>query len=480
MSENHSSGKKRPESGPPVSGLLGMSVPRILVQVVLPATLAFMMNMIFGLVDAYWVGRLGAQAMAAVSAAGIFTWILYSIGAVGQVGVQALVSQSSGAGRKDLARRAVAAGILLQTAIAVMVLLPIYLFRYAIFASLGIERAVLEGCVQYMAPFMVGMFFYFPAMAAASAFYAVGNARTPAVVLGTALVVNAALDPLFILGWGPIPRWGLWGAGFATAVADVFYTVWMLRLLRTFDLIDGTGLKDLRQLADLARRIFCIGTPVAANGIVFSGVYLVLVRILAQFGNAPIAALGVAHRIEGIAWFICVGFSVAAGALAGQLAGAGKKQKAVSSVWNVTLCLSVVMAIVGAFFMAFGQQLTAVFIQDPAVIKEGGRYLFIIGLFEIFLGWEVVYEEALPAVGAPLAPFVIATPVSLLRIPLAWFMVTYLDTGIAAVWWILSVTTLLKGMGLAAAFSFGSWRERASLVDALAPSSAAEIASQRS
>ncbi len=446
------------------SALLQMSIVQVLIKVAIPASLTFLMNMVFGLVDAYWVGRLGAQAMASLSAASILTWVLYSIGALGEVGVHAYVSQSVGAGNEELAKRAVLSGMILHVAVAAIVLIPIYLFRFHIFRALGVEDVVVAGCVDYTVPFLGGMAFYFLAMVAMSAFYAVGDSKTPAMVLAGALTLNAILDPFFILGFGPIPAMGLFGAGFATAISKIVYTAAMLILLRKKGMLD---LKPLfirgKECIKMALKVGWIGLPIALNGVVFSGVYLILIKILANFGSVPIATLGIAHRIEGIAWFTCVGFGVAAAALSGQMYGAGNVKGAIKSVWHVVLYLSGIMLLISAIFIFFGGNLVSIFIDDQAVIAEGARYLFIIGIFEMFLGWEVIYEESLGAVGSSHTAFLIATPISVLRIPLAYIFGIQLGYGIAAVWWIIGSTTMLKGVLLYFAYTFGKWQRRASL-----------------
>ena len=445
--------------------LLKMSITGVILKVALPATLTFMMNMLFHLIDAFWVGKLGAEAMAALSAAGMFTWILYSIGSLGQVGVQALVSQSVGAGEDRTAKNSIMAGLILHIVVAILILIPIYYFRYKIFSLLGLEKAVLLGCIEYLVPFCFGMGFFFLSMVATSAFYALGDTKTPAIVLGTSLFINAILDPLLILGWGPFPQLGLFGAGVATAIAKIANTIWIIVLLKKRGLLTRDVFGDMERCFRLVLKVASLGSPIAANGVLFGGVYMVLVKILSYFGTVPIASLGIAHRIEGVAWFTCVGFSIGAAALAGQLTGAGYKDRAVSAIWGITLRLSIIMVGISLIYIFFGAKITRIFINDPFVITEGGRYLLIIGFFEIFMAWEVVFSEVMGAVGSPSSSFLIGTPISLMRIPFAWFFAIHLGMGVTAVWWVIALTTLAKGVALATVFSFGPWRKKGSLIE---------------
>lgn len=459
-----------PATKPDGTNLLALSIPRVLVVVALPATASFMLNTVFGLVDAFWVGRLGAEAMAALSAASIITWILYSVGSVGQVGAQALVAQAVGAGDPGLGRRAVVAALLLHAVVALVVLMPLDFLSESIFAAMGLEASVVSGASDYLRPFLWGMGFYFLGMVGVSAFHATGDAKTPAWLLAAALGLNCLLDPLFILGLGPFPALGLFGAGLATAVSKLGFSLGILVLLRRRGLLDlRVGIRT-RAMARLMGRVFSIGFPIAANGAIFAGVYLVLIKILSIYGTVPVATLGIVHRIEGVAWYACVGFGVAAAALGGQLLGANRAREAVRAVWQVNLWLSAFLAVVSLAYLLLGGRIIGLFIADPEVIAEGARYLFVIALFEVLMGWEVIFQEALGVVGYSKMAFLVATPLTLLRIPLAWFFAVYLEAGVGAVWWAISLTTGLKGLGLAAGFSFGRWRSRGSVVGDLRPS----------
>ena len=456
---------QHPETTPPPEGdLLSLSIPMVLWKVALPATLSFMLNMVFGLVDAFWVGKLGATAMAALSSASIITWILYSLGSIGAVGTQSLVSQATGAGNRDVSRRVVLAALGVHILLGIVSLLPLYFVSPLIFSAMGLTGEAGGNAASYLSPFLAGMSVYFLGMIAVAAFNAVGDAKTPAIILAGSLLVNAVLDPFFILGWGPFPAWGLYGAGFATMIAKVVFTLWILWKLHRRGLLVFSRPGPLRTFVRTGYRVAAIGFPIAVNGAVFASVYLVLIRILAIYGTAPIAALGIVHRIEGVAWFACVGFSVAAAAVAGQHLGKNHPDKSAAAVWHINWYLSALLAVISAGFMVFGKAVMSIFISDPAVIAEGANYLFIIAVFEVLMGWEVIFGESLGAVGASKVSFWIATPLTLVRLPLAWLFAVVAGFGVSAVWWSIAITTGLKGVGLAWGFTRGSWRTRGSMV----------------
>lgn len=450
------------------ASLLDLSAARVVWRVALPATASFMLNTFFNLIDAFFVGRLGTEAMASLSSASIFTWILYSIGSLGQVGGQALISQAIGAGDERLAKRSTLAALALHLIVAVAVLTPLFFLDRPIFDAMRLSPAVAQGASDYLHPFLGGMLFYFPGMVAMAAFHASGDTRTPALLLAAALGVNAALDPIFIHGLGPVAGMGLWGAGLATAVCKAGFSLGLLFILWRRGRLDVSCWKMDAAMARLIRRVAAIGLPIALNGAFFSGVYLALIRILSVFGTVPVATLGIVHRLENLGWFACVGFGVAGAALAGQLTGAARADEARRKIWQLTLWLSAILLGVSALYLTLGGPMIAVFTEDPAVVAEGVRYLCIVALFEILMGWEAMFEESLSAVGASKMAFLVATPLTLLRIPAAWLFAVHLGYGIAAVWWAIAGSTALKGIGLALSFTFGRWRQKQSLAAQMA------------
>ena len=445
------------------ASLLDLSAARVVWRVALPATASFMLNTFFNLIDAFFIGRLGTDAMASLSSASIFTWILYSVGSLGQVGGQTLVSQATGAGDPPLAKRSILAAIALHLIVALAVLTPLFFFDRAIFDAMSLMPDVAQGASDYLHPFLWGMFFYFPGMVAMAAFHAHGDTRTPALLLAAALGLNAILDPLFIHGVGPIAGMGLWGAGVATALCKVGFSLGLLFILWRRGLLDFGCWKMDAAMARLIRRVAAIGLPIALNGAFFSGVYLALIRILSSFGTVPVATLGIVHRLENLGWFACVGFGVAGAALAGQLTGASRAEEARRKIWQLTLWLSAILLGVSILYLTLGAPMISIFTDDPEVVVEGVHYLYIIALFEILMGWEAMFEEALSAVGASKVAFFVATPLTLLRIPAAWLFAVHLGYGVPAVWWTIAGSTALKGIGLALSFTFGRWRQKKSI-----------------
>ena len=201
-----------------------------------------------------------------------------------------------------------------------------------------------------------------------------------------------------------------------------------------------------------------VGAPIAASAFLFSLIYIFLTRVIADFGSPAVAALGIGHRVEGLGYYICVGFAASASTLVGQHLGAGQaKEAAQAARLATTYALVVVTAICVATFI-FAAPIMGLFADDPLVIAEGKSYLRIIAALGFGMAFEVVLEGAFAGAGNSLPPMLISVPLMVLRVPLAFYLVRSLGYGIDAVWWVISATTLLKGLLITGWFARGRWK----------------------
>jgi Na+-driven multidrug efflux pump len=106
------------------------------------------------------------------------------------------------------------------------------------------------------------------------------------------------------------------------------------------------------------------------------------------------------------------------------------------------------MVITSIIFIFFPAYLLKPLISAPEIIKEGTIYLRIIGYFELFLGWEIIFEGVFTGFGLTSYPMYFSLPLTLSRIPLAYYFAFNLNMGVSGVWWAISITTFLKGMGI--------------------------------
>lgn len=437
---------------PPTVDLASGRLSKAILRVAIPAVGAALLQMVFLLVDTFWVGRLlGPAALAAVSTAGFAVWMLTALAEMIGVGLTAVAARRHGEGAHGLA--AVAAGTTLALALLGGALCAAlgWLGLPLLFRVMGTPPDVSDLGRLYLSTYLIGAPLVFGFFAAEATFRASGDTRTPLVLLAASVVINIVLDPILILGAGPLPSLGIAGA----AVAQV--------AIRGLTLILGVVVLVRRRLVRVAVwhwksawAVLRIGAPTAATGVLFSMVYIGLTRITTGFGTPALAALGVGHKLEGIAYMASTGFALAAAAVVGQNLGAGRGDRARRAGWLTMAYAAVAGSLAAVAFLAFPEALIGIFTSSPEVVANGSSYLRIIAVAEIAMTVEIVLEGAMGGAGFTLQPMLWSTGLTALRIPLAaWFAGAL---GVSGVWWAISLTALARGVAMAMLWRGERWQ----------------------
>ena len=181
---------------------------------------------------------------------------------------------------------------------------------------------------RYLGTYLLGAPLIFGFFAVDAAFRAAGDTRTPFVLLLASVAVTLVLDPLLIVGWGPVPALGVAGAAIATICTRA---VAFLLGPRDHRPPRRGAIRTARSAR--ARLGVRIGLPTAVTGVVFSLIYVMVTRTATPFGTPALAALGIGHRVESWLYMIGVGFGAATAAIVGQNMGAGRTDRAERAGW---------------------------------------------------------------------------------------------------------------------------------------------------
>ena len=427
-----------------------------LLRLALPSMAMMVGNLLFEIIDMFWVGHISAEGIAAIAVSSYFIWALRAVAAITSSGVATLISRCAGAKCWDRLSHWFFRGLLLAMLCSVALVVIGLLTLDFILGFMGLESGVYLLAKEFLSIFYLSLPLVFLFVLFEGTFQSIGDTLTPAYIAAFSLTSNAVLDPLLIFGWHGFPALGVPGAAVATAFAQgmgVALFIWRLRrekLQRPHSfMVDGVR-EDLIQITR-------IGAPVAFSGTLFSLVYVILTKIVAQFGTDQIAAMGIGQRWEGLAYFACVAASTAIATIVGQNLGIGNADRAREAAVIAARYLLSFTALVSIIFIFGGRALATLLTPDPSVIDATGLYLMIIGFFEVAMALELGLEGAFIGSGNTLPPFLISVPLTLMRIPAAWFFAVHLNLGIDAVWWTISASTLLKGILMGIWFMRGRW-----------------------
>jgi MATE family, multidrug efflux pump len=457
-------GAPRPSGAPPGGPRDYTSGPilRALLSLAGPIVLANVLQTVYQLTDTFWLGRLGADAVAAVSLSFPIIFLLISIGGGLAVAGAILVAQYYGS--RDMARVDHVAAQTFGAVIAVSLLLSVvgYFLSGLLVGLLGAAPAVMREAVRYMQISFIGLVFVFAYFVFQSLMRGVGDVHTPLYVVAFTVVVNFFLDPLFILGLGPFPRLGVAGAAWATIGAQGLAALIGVALL--FSGRYGIHLhgRDLAPDLPLIRRILFLGVPASVEQSVRALGLSVMMALVAGFGTTVLASYGIGTRILSFIIIPALGLSMATSTLVGQNIGAQKLDRAERTAWlSVRLAFGGLTG-VGVLLFLLARPITAVFIPgDPQVIDSGARFIRIMAFSFGFLGVQQVLGGAFRGAGDTVAAMILAiVTLWVLRFPLAWLMSERTTLAQDGLYWSFPASNIAAALIAVGWFRRGRWRQR--------------------
>lgn len=416
-----------------------------LVRLAVPITATALIQMAYNLTDMIWIGRLGSNQVAAVGAAGMYSWLAAGLVTMCRMGGQVKTAQSLGAREpSDAARYAKTALILGLLAGIIFGGAAGLLHRPLIgFFHLNSPQVIADAEI-YMIITCGGIVFNYINQIMTGLLTASGNSTAPFLATTVGLVSNIALDPLLIFGLGPIPALGVMGAAIATVFAQLVVMVIMIYFAsRDTVLFVFIRWREKLRGQDILQ-VVKIGLPTAVQSMIFSGISMVVARLIAGWGDAAVAVQKVGSQIESISWMTADGFAAAINAFIGQNYGAGNRERVRKGFYTS----SVIVVIWGVFttlmLTVFPEPLFRIFITEADVIPMGVEYLRILGYSQLFMCLEIATEGAFAGLGKTLPPSIVSILFTSIRIPMVMLLGSM--WGLSGVWWSLTISSILKGV----------------------------------
>jgi putative MATE family efflux protein len=434
---------------------------KALIRLAIPITLGNLLQTGYQLTDAFWVGRLGAAAVAAVSVSFPLMFLVIALGSGLAMAGATLSAQYMGAGRQDMVNH-VAAQTMMMVAITSAVLGAAgYLLAPSLLTLMGVASDVYAGALGFMRVSSIGVIFVFLYAMFQALMRGVGQTRIPLlIVLGT-VALNFVLDPLLIFGWGKLPGLGVMGAALATlitqALAALLGIVVFLRGRHGIQL----SWRGFRPDGPYLKRAFFLGFPGSVE-LSTRGLGLMIMSFLvASFGTLALAAYGVGSNILMVVSIPAMGLSQAVSTLVGQNIGAGNIQRAARVSMIGTLSGLVILTLVGIVAYAFAPAIVAFFVPgDANVIAEGARFIRIMCLAWGGIGVQLCMVSAFRASGNMLIAMVIALVSQwMIQFPLAYLLSKHTILQASGIYWSFPVTNVAVAVISVCWFAQGGWKK---------------------
>ncbi|PIK15975.1 MATE family efflux transporter [Halobacteriovorax sp. JY17] len=375
-------------------------IPKQLWSLAWPMMLSMFFHSLYNLVDAFWVAKLSASAIAAVSISQIVLFVMISLAMGVSVGTAVLVGQNIGANKKDLAERILGQGYLLTIFAALFFTAIILIFKNKLLVISGAVGDILPLAQPYFTVVTSGSIFTFLMMMTSISFNAQGDNFTMTKLFAVSTLVNTILDPLLIFGYGGFPELGIAGAAYATLISQVVFLILALRLLMKPTMMVPLKLKLLQLEWSSVKSVINIGLPASLNQVLNPlGFSALMFFVSASFYEAGAAAFSIGFRIEFFAFIPAIGFGFGAMSLIGQNIGAGKHER-VREVLKFAVYFGSGAALVFSLLsFLFAPYIVGVFTSDPLVTDYALQYFRVVPIGYVFFAIAFIEANIFQGIG---------------------------------------------------------------------------------
>jgi putative MATE family efflux protein len=434
---------------------------RAIVLLAIPMVLEMVMESVFALTDAFFVSRLGTDAVATVGLTEAMISILFAVAIGSGMATTAMVARRIG--EKDTARARVVAAqsILLGLLLTVVVALPGVIFAKDLLRLMGGTPDLIASGHGYTKVLFGGSATIMLLFLLNAVFRGAGDAAIAMRVLWIANGINIVLDPCLIFGLGPFPELGVTGAAVATTVGrgvGVALQFWVL--FRGSSRIHVTW-SDFAPRLKIILRLFRLSVGGILQILIATTSWVALVAIIGRFGPAAVAGYTLAIRLIMFTILPAWGLANAAATLVGQNLGANQPERAETSVWRAGIYNMFFLLAVAVVFIAGATPLIRIFSVEADVVRYGVACLRWVSIGYPFYAWGMVMEQAFNGAGDTYTPTVINLfSYWVFQLPFAYLMAHSAGFGPTGVFVAITAAESLLAVIALVVFRRGRWKLR--------------------
>ncbi len=435
------------------------SLNRAIFLLAVPMVLEMSLESLFAVVDVFWVGRLGANAVATVGLTESMLSLVFAIGLGLSLSTTAMVARRIGEKDPDGAAVSAVQAIVIGLILSIAVGIPCWRFAPRMLTLMGATPEIVATGSGYAKIALGGSGAIVLLFLNNAIFRGAGDAAIAMRLLWVSNIINLILDPCLIFGVGPFPRLGVTGAALATftgrsiGVAYQFY-----RLLRGSERI-RILVRQIRLNVTVLLRLLRVSLTGILQFAIAHTSWIGLVRIVSLFGAAALAGYTIAIRIVVFLILPSWGLANAAATLVGQNLGANKPDRAESSVWKTGLYNMLFLGSLGVFFILFAEPIVRLFTHDPLVLPLAATCLRIISYGNIGYAYGMVMLQAFNGAGDTVTPTIVHFfGFWVLEIPLAYWLAVRLNLRSNGVYFAIVVAECSIAATSAILFKRGRWK----------------------
>jgi putative MATE family efflux protein len=437
------------------------SLNRAILLLAIPMVLEMILESLFAVVDVFWVGRIGEDAVATVGLTESILTLVFAIAMGLSLSITAMVARRIGEGDPEDAAVAGVQAIFLGLILSVAIGIPCWIFAPDLLRLMGASPAIVATGSNYTRIALGGSGVVMMLFLNNAIFRGAGDAAIAMRLLWLSNIINLALDPCLIFGLGPFHRFGVTGAALATFSGrgiGVLYQFY--RLMRGTERIRILR-RQIRVKWEVLWRLMRVSATGIVQFVIAQSSWIGLVRIVSMFGAAAVAGYTIAIRVVIFAILPSWGLSNAAATLVGQNLGAKHPQRAEKSVWRTGFYNMLFLGVIGVLFVVFAVPIVRLFTDDPAVVPRAASCLRIVSYGNIGYAYELVILQAFNGAGDTITPTIVNFfGFWIFEIPLAYWLAIHQRLGANGVYWSIVIAEAAIAVASVILFKRGKWKKQ--------------------
>ncbi len=418
-------------------------IPKLLLRLFTPIVFGMITQALYVMVDLYFVGRLGPDAVAAISISGNIFFMIMGLSFIIGTGGMVLIAQSFGRKDFEYASKVFQQSLILTIITGIIACLIGFFTANPYIRFFGGSGVSLQLGVEYFQIFSISFPFLLILFVTGSCYRGMGDAKTPMVIVIMTTFLNIILDPVLIFGPWIFPTMGVQGAAIASLISQACgLTVYFYLIF-----IKGSHLKfnsPWRINIDIIKKSLTIGLPSGLNFFLLTFNMLITYRVVSPFGTHALASLGIGFRVLQIFYMLVMSLTTAMAAIVGQNYGAGNYQRISGTLWTgwrFSLCIMIPATLLCLGLPGF---FIDIFTNDRDVIRFGIIYLTITSLSNILVGTLMTFSSVFQGLGKTYPTFIAAVIDNLLFAVMVFTLPVFFNWGFNSFWWIKISATAVE------------------------------------
>ena len=377
-------------------------VPKALLALGIPIMIGMLINALYNLVDAYFVGGLGESQMGAISVVFPLGQVVVGLGLMFGNGAASYLSRLLGSGKNEAANKVASTALYGSVLIGAVLIVGASIFLEPILTMLGATETIMSYAVTYARIYVLSSIFNVFNVTMNNIVSSEGAAKTTMCALLLGAVLNIGLDPVFIYALDM----GVAGAAIATAISQfvstLVYLTYVFRKKSAFTF----SIREFAPTKQMMSEILKIGVPTLTFQVLTSVSIALINRAASNYGDAVIAGMGAVTRVTSMGTLVVFGFLKGFQPIAGFSYGAKKFDRLKEAIRTSTIWSTIFCVITGLFMAIFSTQIISAFTDGNAeMISVGASSLRANGISFILFGFYTVYSSLLLALGKGAAGF---------------------------------------------------------------------------